>query len=534
MIVVRASVAILALGVLAACGGGGGGGGIGGGQKPPPPAGNDYVPGVYQPASTFANRCVAPRTGTNPATNTPYPDIAGTRIDENNFLRSWTNETYLWYSEVPDLNPASYQTLDYFDLLRTSAVTPSGAPKDQFHFTYDSFEWYQLSQAGVVFGYGAQWIVLQGAPPRRIVVAFTEPGSPAATAGIERGDEVLEIDGADAIYGNTQAIVDTLNEGLAPSDQQPHTFRLLKRSGTELTVTMTPEEIETTPVQNVSVLDPNTDPVGYIVFNDHIATSESQLVDAIETLRDANINDLILDLRYNGGGYLDIAAQLAYMIAGPARTTGQVFERIVFNDKHPTTNPITGRPLVPTPFHTTTLGFSELPPNQSLPTLGLDRVYVITSGSTCSASEAIINGLRGVDIDVYQIGTRTCGKPYGFYPQDNCGTTYFTIQFQGKNAQEFGDYSDGFAPNDDPSPVDPNARIPGCLVGDDFSRQLGDPTEARLAAALGFRASGNLQCPAASSTAPGARLKTGESGAPIDGTMIRSPFRENRILRDSR
>ncbi|NLG78202.1 MAG: peptidase, partial [Xanthomonadaceae bacterium] len=141
MIVVRASVAILALGVLAACGGGGGGGGIGGGQKPPPPAGNDYVPGVYQPASTFANRCVAPRTGTNPATNTPYPDIAGTRIDENNFLRSWTNETYLWYSEVPDLNPASYQTLDYFDLLRTSAVTPSGAPKDQFHFTYDSFEW---------------------------------------------------------------------------------------------------------------------------------------------------------------------------------------------------------------------------------------------------------------------------------------------------------------------------------------------------------------------------------------------------------
>ncbi len=530
MSVVRASFAIFSLGVLAACGGGGGGGGLGGDS--PAPVGGDYEPGVFQPSSTFANLCARPRTGTNPATNAPFLDRAGTRVDENNFLRSWTNETYLWYREVPDLNPRSYQTLEYFDLLRTTAVTPSGTDKDQFHFTYDSFLWYQLSQAGVMFGYGAQWIVLEQYPPRSIVVAFTEPNSPAAQAGVERGDEVLAIDGADAIYGNTQAIVAALNEGLAPSIQQPHTFRMRKLSGQEVTITMTPDEIETTPVQNVTVLNQGTDPVGYLVFNDHIATAEAQLVDAFETLRAASVNDLVLDLRYNGGGYLDMAAQVAYMIAGPALTSGQIFERSEFNDKHTTTNPVTGQPLTPTPFHTTTLGFGELEPNRSLPTLNLNRVYVLTSESTCSASEAIINGLRGVGVEVYQIGTRTCGKPYGFYPRDNCGTTYFTIQFQGKNAKDYGDYADGFAPSNDPFPVDAGARLPGCQVGDDFKHALGDPTEARLAAALGFRSSGNLQCPAPSSVAPGAQLKTGEQAAPVDGTLIRSPLRENRILRD--
>ena len=71
------------------------------------------------------------------------------------------------------------------------------------------------------------------------------------------------------------------------------------------------------------------------------------------------------------------------------------------------------------------------------------------------------------------IGGTTCGKPYGFFPQDNCGTTYFAIQFQGVNQQGFGDYGDGFAPT--------------CAVADDFGHALGDPAEGRLAAALSFR-----------------------------------------------
>ena len=73
-------------------------------------------------------------------------------------------------------------------------------------------------------------------------------------------------------------------------------------------------------------------------------------------------------------------------------------------------------------------------------------MYIITGPGTCSASESIINSLRGVNVNVYLIGSTTCGKPYGFYPTDNCGTTYFSIQFRGENAANFGDYTDGFSP----------------------------------------------------------------------------------------
>ncbi len=97
---------------------------------------------------------------------------------------------------------------------------------------------------------------------------------------------------------------------------------------------------------------------------------------------------------------------------------------------------------------------------------------MLTTDDTCSASEAFMNGLRGIDVEVIQIGGKTCGKPYGFYPQDNCGTTYFSIQFSGINFKGFGDYADGFNPTNSPVFA---ADVKGCPVADDFSKVLGDP-----------------------------------------------------------
>src|SRR5687768_15278992 len=88
--------------------------------------------GTFAPSSSFANQCATPRVGTDPATGRPYPDRPGSTLAENNFLRSWTNELYLWYREVPDLNPASYATAAYFEALKTPATTPSGNPRDRF------------------------------------------------------------------------------------------------------------------------------------------------------------------------------------------------------------------------------------------------------------------------------------------------------------------------------------------------------------------------------------------------------------------
>jgi hypothetical protein len=201
------------------------------------------------------------------------------------------------------------------------------------------------------------------------------------------------------------------------------------------------------------------------------------------------------------------------MVAGPARTAGKTFERTVWNDQYATRDPFTGQPIVPVPFLSAANGLSA-PEGQPLPTLDLPRVFVLTGPGTCSASEAVMNGLSGIDVQVIQIGSTTCGKPYGFYAADNCGTTYFAIQFKGVNAKGFGDYSDGFVPG---------GMLPGCSVPDDFTHALGDPAEARLAAALSYRATGTC-------SAPAALAKPARSLSAIDGYAVKPPWRENRIM----
>jgi hypothetical protein len=242
------------------------------------------------------------------------------------------------------------------------------------------------------------------------------------------------------------------------------------------------------------------------------------LVNAFTQLQTAGATDLVLDIRYNGGGYLAIASELAYMISGPS-TAGKPFEKLTFNDKHPTNDPVTGASLTPTPFITTTV-FSSSP--SSLPTLGLSRVFVLTGHGTCSASESIINGLRGQNINVVQIGLHTCGKPYGFYPLDNCGTTFFSIQFKGVNAKGFGDYTDGF----NPGGTDP-AGVPGCLVDEGFDKELGDPAEKRTAAALQYMVNGPSSCPPPPAITA---LKVAASRSGGDEVLEKSPWRDNRIL----
>ena len=517
--VARALCAVAAACLLGVALGGCGGGGGGGGGPPAGPA-SGWVAGSFLPASTHAGRCVNPRSGMDP-TGAPYTDIRGTALDENNWLRSWSNDLYLWYNEIVDRDPGLYATPQYFDLLKTTATTASGNPKDKFHFTYDTSDWLALVQSGTEAGYGVFWSVVSSLPPRRIVVAYTHPSSPAATANLQRGEEIVLIDGIDVVNSNMQAEVDAFVAGLYPDQlNESHSFRLRNpATGAQRTVTMQSANVAIDPVQNVGVIPTLTGPVGYIHFTDHLLAAEQQLIDAFRDLQQQNVADLVLDLRYNGGGLLAIASEVAYMVAGDVPTAGQTFEQLVFNDKHMAINPVTGGALIPMPF----LNASST--GQPLPTLNLQRVYVLTGGTTCSASESIMNGLRGVNVQVVQIGSTTCGKPYGFYPEDNCGTTYFSVQFKGINDAGFGDYTDGFAPNNRPSAG--GERLPGCSVLDDFADPLGDPDEARLAAALGHRLS--QTCPGATGSKPSFTKPL--SGEPSDdGVVEKSPWLMNRIV----
>ena len=480
--------------VLSACGGGDSSGDGVVNPTPLPTPGSeddlyDWEQGVYYASNLYKDQCENPRTGNNPFNgNQPYPDEAGAYFEENFWLRSWINELYLWYDEVDDLNPYQYQTEDYFERLKTDATTPSGAAKDKFHFTWDTFDYLTTTVSGVSFGYGMQLAFLQSTPPREVRVYDVVPGSPAELAGVERGMKVVTIDGVDMISGID---VDTLNAGIYPSEEyETHQFTFQSYSEESLEVSLTSASIAEVPVKYVTTVQTPSGDVGYIHFNSHNYPSEAALYDAFASL--IGIEDLVLDLRYNGGGLLDVAGQVSYMIAGNSNTDNLDFYEQRFNDKHPTRNPVTGQILRPIPFHKRSLGFSDgLQAGASLPSLNLSRVYILSTADTCSASEAVINGLRGAGVEVYLIGETTCGKPYGFYPQDNCGTTYFTIQFTGVNNDGFGEYFDGFSPANEPNA--PGVSVPGCYVEDDFTKQLGDSEEAMFAAALQLRATG--QCP---------------------------------------
>lgn len=519
----RKLTGLFLIALLVGCGGGGGGSFSPTPQPEPEPS--EWQEGVFLDESTYALRCATPGNSVNIFTAgcPAVQDVQGTALDENNFLRSWGNRTYLWYDEIVDRDPGLYNDpLEYFGLLKTTALSPTGAPKDKFHFTQESEAYCQLSQGGVSAGYGVNWAILEASPPNReILVAYTEPNTPATANGVLRGAQLLAVDGAAVSDGDAGI----LNAGLFPSAlNESHDFTIRDPDGTERTITMVSQQITIAMVQNTQVINTQTGDVGYMTFNRHRAPAEQELIDAINTLNAGDgIDDLVLDLRYNGGGFLDIAAQLAYMIAGPGQTAGRTFEKIQFNDKYPTTNPVTGQPIAPTPFHDDTTGFFVLPAGQPFPTLDLSRVFVITSGGTCSASESIINGLRGVGVDVIQIGSTTCGKPYGFYATENCGTTYFSIQFRGVNDADFGDYTDGFSPA---AVDDGEAQILGCEVADDFSEQLGSPAENRLEVALAFRDGQGCNPPAAF-VQEALRNPAPQRAEPI---VWRSLFDSNRIM----
>src|SRR5438128_372260 len=168
------------------------------------------------PWRQLAAKCATPRSGTDPFTNKAYPDQKGSLDDEKKWLRAWTDDTYLWYSEVPAVDPAGYPTaLAYFDALKTSVVTASGKPKDQFHFTYDTAQWEQLSQASVEVGYGITLAALSRKVPRQYIIAYVEPNSPADTK-LVRGEQIMKVDGADLVNATDAASIDKLNAGLFP------------------------------------------------------------------------------------------------------------------------------------------------------------------------------------------------------------------------------------------------------------------------------------------------------------------------------
>ena len=199
---------------------------------------------IFPPSEIFEGFCADPSKGSQ-----------GLYTDENNWIRSWSHETYLWYDEIIDQDPACCSTPVYFNLMKTFETNASGAPKDRFHFTVPTAQ-FLAERESIAIGYGVEFVLLRAAPPRDVRIAYTEPGSPATAPEVDlsRGAQILEIDGERMLDSDNIAV---LNNGLFPRTAgESHTFTVLDLgASTPRTVTMTSAAITSHPVQKVRVSD---------------------------------------------------------------------------------------------------------------------------------------------------------------------------------------------------------------------------------------------------------------------------------------
>lgn len=499
MTLYKSAVAASLLALLTACGGGGGGGS----STAPEP-----VPVPVEPTSTqLAQICAKENPYIADATG---KTTIGTVADEKKWIKAYMNERYLWYRDIPKLNAddARYNVTtngalngvrsvaNYFYDSLTTLKTASGTAVDKFSFLIDTASWNGFV-GSTDLGYG--WMVKSSSATgsRVITVSYVYPGTPAKSSGIQRGDQIISIDGALATDTSAQASA-LFAEGLSPTRAASHTF-VLSRAGVTLTQTLLASAVNLQQAE-YKVLPTSGGKLGYLLFNSHVPGAENILVQAMTDFKQQGITDLVVDMRYNSGGYLAIANALAYSVAGSARAQGQTFEMARFSDKRSAEN-------YAMKFSNMGLG------NQVYPLLNLAKIYVLVTGSTCSASESFINGLRGVNVQVELIGTTTCGKPYGFYPQDNCGLTYAGMELEGVNAKGEGGFSDGMAPQ--------------CAANDDLSHPLGDPTEGMLSVAL--KRMQGLSCSQATGLAIGATSLSGLS-LRDHSEVVRPSWQNNKFL----
>ena len=363
-----------------------------------------------------------------------------TTSGKNLYVRDVMSDIYLWYSTMPTVNPTSFaspeeylEAVRYRTLDSTFSYITSRAANDAF-YSDSQFIGFGLSTS------------LNGVE-MRVLQVF--PDSPALEAGLSRGDRIVEIGGRPvsalvasgeigSAFGAAEigVVADIAFVNQAGARHEGH---MVKRLVTIPTVSLTK-------VYNVGGRR-----VGYIFFRNFVQPSYEALDTAFAELAAAGVDDLVLDLRYNGGGLVSVAQHLASYIGGK-RTDGLVFAEYFHNDKNTFRNHIIRFEPKPQP-------------------LTLDRLIVVTTGGSASASELVINALRPF-IPVVVIGSRTYGKPVGQYGIEFCDKLLAPVSFALRNADGQGDFFDGFAPD--------------CAAPDDVDRQLGDPAEGSLKEALTF------------------------------------------------
>lgn len=396
--------------------------------------------------------------------NTPEACFAGSgKAEVLNIMQDW----YLWNDEADQFNKYRNIDLDNFSdadgLLNFLRYRPAEFDRGFSYITTPEEEEAFFGEGQFIgFGFGMVQIGDE--------IRFSQiyPGSPAESAGFQRGFGLLAINGRSIAE---IAAAEGLSAALGPAEAGfSLTFTVENAAGVELPPAELSKALVTIdPVPFVTTLqDGGGNDVGYVLFNTFITSASDELRAAFAQFEAGSLSRVVIDLRYNGGGLVSVSEVLASLLAGDGNI-GQIYSVTTFNSARAAD------------FNETSLFHAEAN------ALTLDKIVFITSGGSASASELVINGLTPYFTGPGQlalVGSTSFGKPVGQFGFDFCDEEFRlrAVTFKSVNAQGEGDYFDGL-------PVD-------CPAGDDVFNQLGDPAEASLAAALEYMETGS--CPAAS------------------------------------
>ena len=393
-------------------------------------------------------------------------DIAISTSDINDFVWKGMNSWYNWQTQVSNLsdakddNTAEYQSyLDQFntpnDLFNSLKYQPDVA--DRFSWFIEDYIEQQRQFQGISKSHGAKYQSLQINNNGDIIlyVRHVTDNSPASIANIKRGDIINAIDG---ITVNTS----NFNDVIGKLSNETITLSFVSENGGTLTFiedkTITATVLSENPVFLKKVFD-NIDgkKVGYLVYNGFRSSYNDELNDAFLFFKNETIDELILDLRINGGGSVATSAYLASMIYANAGL--DKFADLKFNSKHSDDDGFYNFQNTLNVFDANDKKTGE----QAINRLNtLNRLYVLTSKSTASASEMVINGLKPYMSSVKVVGTTTYGKNVGsitlydspstdFRNQSTANPSHLNamqpIVFQIFNKNGESDYTQGFSPD---------------------------------------------------------------------------------------
>jgi carboxyl-terminal processing protease len=420
--------------LLAGCGGGGSSGGGSTSVTPPPP---------------------------------PPPTASCSLQSRQDWAAGVLREWYLFPETLPaSLSTNGFATVnDYVDALTATARSQR---RDRFFsFVSSIAEDTAFFSSGASAGLGVR--LATDAATRRVLIAEAFEGAPALAAGIDRGTEILAIGTTSANLRSVSDIIAAegsagVSNALGPTTAgTTRLLRITDAAGTR-EVSVTKATFDLIPVSaryGAQIVNDGAKRVAYLNLRTFVSTADPQLRTAFNNFRTQGITEFVIDFRYNGGGLVSTAELLTNLL-GRNRTASDILSVTTFRPEKAAEN--------------STERFSQQ--SQSVAPV---KIAFITTGSTASASELVINSmLPYLGTGVAIVGANSFGKPVGQIAIDRaaCDDRFRVIAFSTQNANGGGFYYDGL-----------KATVPNsCQAADDVTRPLGDPQEASLARALDFLA----------------------------------------------